>query len=136
MPASAPSVSQKKYCIVPSKLPRQTRVYNEENGVWLNQTKNYTVHGNWTRTVTKSVTIQGIGQPVDTLISPDGQFFYVCTGYFVSSEAFSGQTCSTRRNDCPAQIGHLTYFKRNPFDGSLFWAGKTRYDNKPLLLIL
>ena len=94
--------------------------------MWLNVTKNYTVEGNWTRTVTKSVQIKGLGQPTDSAISPDGQFMYVCTGYFSSTSTHGGATCTGTNNNCPTEKGHLSYFKRDPSDGSLFWAGTMR----------
>ena len=94
--------------------------------MWLNVTKNTTVYGNWTRTVTKSVQIKGLGQPIDSVISPDGQYFYVCTGYFQISSTYGASGCSDS-SGCAQEKGHLTYFKRDPSDGSLFWAGTQRY---------
>lgn len=99
----------------------QTRVYDEETGMWLNVTKNYTVYGDWTRQVKMVATIAGLGQPMDVAISPNGQFVYVCTGYqpFVSTYSASS-SCSTT-NECSTDKGSLTLFKREPYDGSLIF---------------
>jgi hypothetical protein len=125
----------------------QTRVYDEVLGQWLNVTKNYTVEGNWTRTVLDSVTISGIGQATDSAISPDGKFFYVVsflhhdlkclahitklkikqvTGYFSSVTHFGGYTCTSTNNNCLLNEGYLTTFKRDPSDGSLLWKATQR----------
>ena len=41
--------------MLPCAQPLQTRVYNAIDGTWYNATVNYTVYGNWTRTITKQV---------------------------------------------------------------------------------
>ena len=91
----------------------------------MNVTKNYTVEGNWTRTVTNSVTIAGLGQPTDSVISPDGKFLYVITGYFTNSMTYGGlSSCGSTEalNYCSTNKGYITTFARDSTDGSLLWS--------------
>jgi hypothetical protein len=92
----------------------------------LNVTKNYTVTGNWTRTVLGGVTITGIEQATDSAISPDGKHYYVVTGYMPSATHFGGYTCSNSNNNCQSAIGYITTFTREPSDGTLMWKTSQR----------
>ena len=53
---------------------------------------------------------------------------YVCTGNFGTTSTVGGIACTTGNNNCLNEKGHLTYFKRDPSDGSLFWVGTMRWD--------
>jgi hypothetical protein len=106
----------------------QTRVYDEAEGMWHNMTKNYTVYGNFTRTIKETATITGLTQPTDSAISPNGKFVYVITGYFSNTNTVSGfSTCLATTNKCPTAKGYLTVFTRDPHDGSLLFLSSSRY---------
>lgn len=96
-------------------------MYDEVEDLWLNVTKNYTVYGNWTRTITETVTIDGLGQPTDTAISPNGKWMIVVTGYYLQSTNYGGYQCVSGNNECPTLKGYITIFKRDPSDGSLLF---------------
>ena len=65
------------------------------------------------------VQIEGIGQVVDSTISPDGKWFVTVSGYFGTSTNYGGYGCITANNECPEAIGYIAIFKRDPYDGSL-----------------
>lgn len=107
-------------------IENSTREYDSEEGVYLNVTTNYTVYGNWTRTVLGSVTVSGIQQATDSELSPNGQWLFVVTGYYPSVTTYGGYTCNEVNNDCINTIGHITTFKRDPTDGTLMWHSTQR----------
>ena len=104
----------------------QTRVYDEDLNTWLNVTKNYTVYGNWTRTTTQEVTIDGVGQAVDSAISPNGKYFATVSGYFPTTTNYGGYSCQTVNNECEENKGYIAIFRRDPSDGSLLFIHSER----------
>lgn len=90
--------------------------------MWVNVTNNYTVTGNFTRIIKETTKIQGLSQPTGAVISPDGKYVFVVTGYFSKTNTLSGySSCSLGMNKCSTSRGSLTTFKRDPHDGSLMF---------------
>jgi len=94
--------------------------------MWVNVTKNYTVYGNWTRTITQTTDIAGIAQATDSAISPNGKWLVVVTGYYSVVTNYGGYQCNSGNNNCLASKGFVTVFKRDPNDASLLFKSTVR----------
>jgi 6-phosphogluconolactonase (cycloisomerase 2 family) len=108
-------------------MQNQTREFNVASGQWVNKTVNFTVYGNWTRVVHQTTKIAGLGNPIDQVMSLDGHWLYVITGYYSTYTTYSSSiTVCTQSADCWLKRGYLTSFKVFPERGHVLFKSTQR----------